>query len=155
VQSVTRAVLPVMREQKSGRILNISSVGGFAQAPGWGIYGATKFAVEGLSSAARRISAVGIQVVIIEPGSFRTDFLDGTSLHPASQVIEDYATTAGQVRNQATARNHSQVNVRPGSWAIRRQQTSVPRGPHHHRHLLFLDKYVLGHDRTDDHVLAR
>jgi hypothetical protein len=39
--------------------------------------------------------------------------------------------------------------ARPGSWAC------VPRGPHHHRHLLFLDKYVLGHDRTDDHVLAR
>jgi NADP-dependent 3-hydroxy acid dehydrogenase YdfG len=45
--TVTRAVLPVMRAQKSGRILNISSVGGFAQVPGWGIYGATKFAVEG------------------------------------------------------------------------------------------------------------
>lgn len=109
--SVTRAVLPVMREQKSGRILNISSVDGLAQAPGWGIYGATKFAVEGLSEALRAESApLGIQVVIIEPGSFLTDFLDGTSLHTASQVIEDYATTAGQVRNQATARNHSQVN---------------------------------------------
>jgi short-subunit dehydrogenase len=109
--AVTRAVLPVMRAQKSGRILNISSVGGFARVPGWGIYGATKFAVEGLSEALRAaVKPLGIQVVIIEPGSFRTDFLDGSSLHAARQVIEDYAATAGHVRNQAAARNHAQVN---------------------------------------------
>ncbi|MFY9927074.1 MAG: oxidoreductase [Streptosporangiaceae bacterium] len=109
--AVTRAVLPVMRAQKSGRILNLSSVGGFAQVPGWGIYGATKFAVEGLSEALRaEVAPLGIKVVIIEPGSFRTDFLDGSSLHTASQFIEDYAATAGQVRNQAADRNHAQVN---------------------------------------------
>jgi NAD(P)-dependent dehydrogenase (short-subunit alcohol dehydrogenase family) len=109
--AVTRAVLPVMRAQKSGRILNLSSVGGFAQVPGWGIYGATKFAVEGLSEALRaEVAPFGIEVVIIEPGSFRTDFLDGSSLHMASQLIEDYAATAGQVRNLAADRNHAQVN---------------------------------------------
>jgi NAD(P)-dependent dehydrogenase (short-subunit alcohol dehydrogenase family) len=109
--AVTRAVLPVMRAQKSGRVLNISSVGGFAQVPGWGIYGATKFAVEGLSEALRaEVAPLGIQVVIIEPGSFRTDFLDGSSLYTARQVIEDYAATAGHVRNQAADRNHAQVN---------------------------------------------
>ena len=109
--AVIRAVLPIMRAQKSGRILNIGSVaGGFAQVPGWGIYGATKFAVEGLRGAARQAEPLGIQVVIIEPGSFRTDFLDGSSLHTARQVIEDYAATAGQVRNQAADRNHAQVN---------------------------------------------
>jgi short-subunit dehydrogenase len=81
------------------------------QVPGWGIYGATKFAVEGLSEALRaEVEPLGIQVVIIEPGSFRTDFLDGSSLHTARQVIEDYATTAGHVRNQAADRNHAQVN---------------------------------------------
>ncbi len=109
--AVTRAVLPVMREQRSGRILNMSSVGGFAQVPGWGVYGATKFAVEGLSEALRaEVAPLGIQVVIIEPGSFRTDFLDGSSLHTAHQVIEDYDATAGQVRNLAADRNHAQVN---------------------------------------------
>jgi short-subunit dehydrogenase len=109
--AVTRAVLPVMRTQKSGRILNVSSVGGFSQVPGWGIYGATKFAVEGLSEALRgEVAPLGIQVIIIEPGSFRTDFLDGRSPHTARQVIEDYAPTAGQVRNQAYDRNHAQVN---------------------------------------------
>jgi len=109
--AVTRSVLPVMRAQKAGRILNISSVGGFAQAPGWGIYGATKFAVEGLSEALRAEAApLGIQVVIIEPGSFRTDFLDGNSLHTTRRVIEDYAATVGHVRSQAAHRNHTQVN---------------------------------------------
>lgn len=56
------------------------------------------------------VEPLGIQVVIIEPGSFRTDFLDGSSLHTASQVIEDYAATAGQVRDRAVGRNHAQVN---------------------------------------------
>jgi len=109
--AVTRAVLPVMRAQRSGRILNMSSLGGFAQSAGWGIYGATKFAVEGLSEALRaEVEPLGIQVVIVEPGGFRTDFLDGSSLHTASQVIADYAATAGQVRAQAAVRNLTQVN---------------------------------------------
>jgi NAD(P)-dependent dehydrogenase (short-subunit alcohol dehydrogenase family) len=89
----------------------MSSVGGFAQVPGWGIYGATKFAVEGLSEALRaEVAPLGIQVVIIEPGSFRTDFLDGSSLHTADHLIKDYDATAGQVRTVAADRNHAQVN---------------------------------------------
>jgi NAD(P)-dependent dehydrogenase (short-subunit alcohol dehydrogenase family) len=109
--AVTRAVLPVMRGQRSGRILNMSSMGGFAQVAGWGVYGATKFAVEGLSEALRaEVEPLGIQVVIIEPGSFRTDFLDGSSLQTASQVIDDYAATTGQLRGLAAGRNHAQVN---------------------------------------------
>jgi NAD(P)-dependent dehydrogenase (short-subunit alcohol dehydrogenase family) len=109
--AVTRAVLPVMRARRSGRILNITSVGGFAQVPGWGIYGATKFAVEGLSEALRgELEPLGIAVVIIEPGSFRTDFLERSSLHAARQVIADYAATAGRVRDAAAARNRSQAN---------------------------------------------
>jgi NAD(P)-dependent dehydrogenase (short-subunit alcohol dehydrogenase family) len=109
--AVTRAVLPVMRAQKSGRILNISSVGGFAQVPGWGVYGATKFAVEGLSEALRgELQPLGIEVVIIEPGGFRTDFLSGGSLRTAHRVIEDYAATAGRIRDQAGRPGHVQVN---------------------------------------------
>jgi NAD(P)-dependent dehydrogenase (short-subunit alcohol dehydrogenase family) len=109
--AVTRAVLPVMRAQRSGRILNMSSLGGFAQFPGWGVYGATKFAVEGLSEALRgELEPLGIQVVIVEPGGFRTDFLDGSSLHTTSQVIADYAATAGLVRTQAAVRSGTQLN---------------------------------------------
>jgi NAD(P)-dependent dehydrogenase (short-subunit alcohol dehydrogenase family) len=86
-------------------------MGGFAQVPGWGVYGATKFAVEGLSEAMRaELSPVGITVTVIEPGSFRTDFLDGTSLHATIQEIADYAPTVGKVREGAAANNHGQIN---------------------------------------------
>jgi NAD(P)-dependent dehydrogenase (short-subunit alcohol dehydrogenase family) len=109
--TVTRAVLPVMRAQKSGRILNLSSVGGFAQVPGWGIYGATKFAVEGLSEALRaEVAPLGLHVVIVEPGGFRTGFLDRGSLDTADRVIDDYETTAGLVRRQAAAGSQPRRN---------------------------------------------
>jgi NAD(P)-dependent dehydrogenase (short-subunit alcohol dehydrogenase family) len=109
--NVVRAVLPHMRAEHSGRIVNIGSMGGFAQVPGWGVYGATKFAVEGLSEAMRaELAPLGIEVTIVEPGSFRTDFLDGSSLHTTGREIADYAATAGTVRNAAMANNHGQVN---------------------------------------------
>lgn len=108
--AVTRAVLPVMRRQGSGRVLNITSVGGFTSGQGWGIYGSTKFAVEGMSEAMRvELAPLGIDVIIIEPGVFRTDFLDDSSLHTAEQVIEDYAQTAGQTRVWRTENNHAQA----------------------------------------------
>ena len=74
---VIRAVLPHMRRQRSGHIINVSSVGGYAGFPGWGVYGATKFAVEGISEAlAGEVAPLGIKVTVVEPGFFRTDFLD-------------------------------------------------------------------------------
>ncbi|WP_026414522.1 oxidoreductase [Actinomadura oligospora] len=108
--AVTRAVLPVMRRQRSGRVLNITSVGGFTTGQGWGLYGSTKFAVEGVSEAMRaELAPLGIKVIIIEPGVFRTDFLDDSSLHTAEQVIEDYARTSGQTRVWRTENNHAQA----------------------------------------------
>ena len=97
--TVTRAVLPVMRRQRSGRVLNISSVGGFSSSAGWGVYCATKFAVEGLSKALRtELAPLGISVTIVEPGTFRTDFLDASSLQRVARTIDDYAATAGRTR---------------------------------------------------------
>lgn len=97
--TVTRAVLPVMREQGAGKIINISSSGGFVGRPGWGVYCATKFAVEGLSeSMGYELAPLGIQVTAIEPGAFRTNFLDGSSLLTAEARIEDYTGTAGATR---------------------------------------------------------
>jgi NAD(P)-dependent dehydrogenase (short-subunit alcohol dehydrogenase family) len=91
--------------------VNVSSVGGFAQVAGWGVYGATKFAVEGLSEALRaEVAPLGIKVVIVEPGGFRTGFLDGGSLRTTGRVIEDYEPTAGRVRKAATSPGHVQVN---------------------------------------------
>ncbi len=73
--SVTRAVLPLLREQRAGHILNFSSVGGQVSFPGVGIYHATKHAVEGISgSLAQELAPFGVKVTIIEPGFFRTDF---------------------------------------------------------------------------------
>ncbi|MFE9629014.1 oxidoreductase [Streptomyces sp. NPDC006527] len=109
LMSVTRAVLPLMRHRRTGRILNISSVGGFTAGAGWGVYGATKFAVEGLSEAMRaELAPLGIAVTVIEPGVFRTDFLDSTSLHHTKHTIDDYAATAGGTRAWAQHNNHAQ-----------------------------------------------
>ena len=107
--NVTRAVLPHMRAARSGRILNISSIGGYRGAAGFGVYCSTKFAVEGLSEAMHdELVPLDIHVTVIEPGYFRTDFLDTSSLSISPTIIEDYAATAGKVRNVASGLNHSQ-----------------------------------------------
>ncbi|WP_342360036.1 oxidoreductase [Terrarubrum flagellatum] len=106
--NVTRAVLPHMRRQRSGRIINMSSVGGYASYYGWGVYGATKFAVEGLTEAmALELAPLGIHATAVEPGFFRTDFLDARSLATA-QPIADYADTVGAMRDHAARINHNQ-----------------------------------------------
>lgn len=87
---VVRAVVPVMRRQRSRRILNIGSMGGFRAATGFGIYCGTKFAVEALSEALEdELSPFGIHVTVIEPGSFRTDFLTAGSLVSSNYPIDD------------------------------------------------------------------
>ncbi len=107
---VTRAVLPYMRRQRSGHILNFSSIGGYFGYPGWGVYGSTKFAVEGLSeSLAAELEPFGIKVTIVEPGFFRTDFLADNSLAVSPASIPDYiGTPAGNMRDFAADANHAQ-----------------------------------------------
>lgn len=103
--NLTRAVLPTMREQRSGHILNLSSVGGVAAWAGYGIYSATKFALEGMSEAlAQEVKPLGIKVTIIEPGAFRTDFR-GRSLVVPNHTISDYAETSHKTI-QRTQANH-------------------------------------------------
>jgi NAD(P)-dependent dehydrogenase (short-subunit alcohol dehydrogenase family) len=105
---VTRAVLPYFRKQKSGHIVNLSSVGGLVGLPGWGIYNATKFAVEGLSEAiAAEAGPLGIGVTAVEPGPFRTDFLGG-SLAATAKILPDYKETAGQTRTANFTRHGNQ-----------------------------------------------
>jgi NADP-dependent 3-hydroxy acid dehydrogenase YdfG len=95
---VTRAFLPHLRKQRSGHILNLSSIGGVVASPGIGFYNSTKFAVEGISEAlAAELAPLGIRVTIIEPGPFRTDFL-GRSSVIAKTRIADYDGTAGNMR---------------------------------------------------------
>jgi NAD(P)-dependent dehydrogenase (short-subunit alcohol dehydrogenase family) len=107
--NVSRAVLPAMRRQRSGHVINISSVGGYKAYQGWGVYGATKFAVEGLSEAmAQELAPLGVHVTVVEPGFFRTDFLDASSLVQTAARIEDYRDTVGAMRTFAEGANHAQ-----------------------------------------------
>jgi len=106
---VTRAVLPHMRRQRSGHIVNLSSIGGLVGLPGWGIYNATKFAIEGLSEAlAQEVAPLGIGVTIVEPGPFRTDFLGG-SLTMVEAHLPDYDATAGKTRTYQKENDGSQA----------------------------------------------
>ena len=87
---LTRAVLPAMRAQGSGHVLNLSSIGGLAAVGGFSAYCAAKFALEGWSEALRdEVAPLGIRVTIVEPGAFRTEFAGGANMRPA-QRIEAY-----------------------------------------------------------------
>jgi NAD(P)-dependent dehydrogenase (short-subunit alcohol dehydrogenase family) len=92
VAHLMRAALPVMREQRSGHIFNISSVAGVVGMKHCSAYGASKFAVEGLSLAvADEVAPFGIHVTVVEPGFFRTDFLAPSNVRWAGNPIDDYA----------------------------------------------------------------
>lgn len=106
---VTRAALPQMRRQRSGHIFNIASIGGFMGFESSSIYCATKFAVEGFSeSLALEVARFGIHVTVVEPGFFRTDFLDATSVRYGDKRIVDYDDPHGAPRTGYEAYNHRQ-----------------------------------------------
>src|SRR5579859_7126889 len=96
---LTKEVLPLLRSQHSGHILNISSILGLVSAPAVGFYSATKFAVDGYSeSLSKEVGPLGIKVTIIAPSSFRTDWA-GRSAKEAPNTIKDYKTTAEANKN--------------------------------------------------------
>lgn len=102
---VTKEVLPLMRKQRSGHIVNISSVGGLVAFPAVGFYNATKFAVTGYSEAlAKETAHLGIKVTIVAPSGFRTDWA-GRSANNSKIVIDDYAPSAHA--NKDTIRGYS------------------------------------------------
>lgn len=106
---MTKAVLPTMRAQKSGLIVNVSSIGGLSSFAATGYYHGTKYAVEGISeSLATEVKPLGIDVLIVEPGPFRTNWA-GPSIKQSATRIDAYDATAGERRKQTEARSGNQA----------------------------------------------
>ena len=96
VMALTQAVLPILRAQGSGKILQVSSMSGVRANAGTGLYNASKFALEGLSEAlALEVKHLNIDVLIIEPGPFRTEWAGASSVR-AKKVIKDYDASSGE-----------------------------------------------------------
>lgn len=102
---VLRAVLPHLRERRSGHVINITSIGGLRTFPGVGIYNASKFALEAIGeSLEQQVKPLGIKVTNVEPSGFRTDWA-GRSATFTEPAIEDYRPTAG--KNMADIQGYS------------------------------------------------
>ena len=126
-----QAVLPGMRQRRSGFIVNFSSIGGLRSFPSLGYYNATKFAVEGLSEALwQEVEPLGINVMLVEPSGFRTDWA-GRSASESRRQIGDYAKTAGAWRRQIRAISGKQPGdpARAGRAIIEAVESQNP--PHH------------------------
>ncbi|HUQ55583.1 SDR family oxidoreductase [Lentzea sp.] len=100
VWNVLRATLPILREQRRGHVVNVSSVLGLTSVPGWGLYCAGKYALEGLTEAlAGEVAEFGVEVTIVEPGYFRTDFLTTDSLALPDETTAAYPAIREMVEN--------------------------------------------------------
>lgn len=129
--AMIRAVLPGMRVRRSGCIVNIASVGGLVGFPGSGYYAATKFAVEGLSeSLAQEVEPLGIHVLLVEPGPFRTDWA-GRSLRQAPGFMADYEATAGRRRREIAGYSGTQPGDPARAAELIIQAVQSPRPPAH------------------------
>lgn len=129
--AMIRAVLPGMRARRHGTIVNIASVGGIVGFAGSGYYAATKFAVEGLSeSLAQEVEPLGIHVVLVEPGPFRTDWA-GRSLKQSPNFIKDYEKSAGARRREIAGYSGKQAGdpARAAEAVIKAVQS--PKPPRH------------------------
>jgi NAD(P)-dependent dehydrogenase (short-subunit alcohol dehydrogenase family) len=129
--AMIQAVLPGMRKRHKGCIVNVSSLAGLRGMPALGQYNATKFAVEGLSQALRlEVEPLGIQVMVVEPSGFRTDWA-GRSANESIHQIDDYMATAGNVRQAVRASSGKQPGdpVRAVKAILQAVATGAP--PHH------------------------
>jgi NAD(P)-dependent dehydrogenase (short-subunit alcohol dehydrogenase family) len=145
--NVTQAVLPLMRKQRNGHIVNFSSIGGLVGFTSTGYYHATKFAVEGLSeSLSKEVEPLGIKVLLVEPGPFRTDWLSRSRVQ-TDVKLADYEATAGARMKSSDERIGKQAGdpVR-GCQAI---INAVESGTPHLRLLLGEMAYKLGIEKAE------
>ncbi|SDG16961.1 SDR family NAD(P)-dependent oxidoreductase [Streptomyces griseoaurantiacus] len=131
--NMTRAVLPVMRAARAGKIVHIGSRSGFEGEPGVSMYSASKFAVAGIGEAlARELEPFGIQSMVVEPGVFRTDFLDTSSLSTAARRIPAYdGTPAHATLDWIDTANHTQLGDPVKGAALIYEVTSGDKLPGH------------------------
>jgi NAD(P)-dependent dehydrogenase (short-subunit alcohol dehydrogenase family) len=129
--AMIRAVLPGMRERRSGHVVNITSVGGLVGNPGSGFYAATKFALEGLGEAlARETEGLGIKVTAVEPGPFRTDWA-GRSLRQTRNPIADYDDVAGNRRASIADKSGKQPGDPARAAQVIIEAVEAPQPPAH------------------------
>ncbi len=145
--NVIRHVMPLLRAQRSGHLFNLSSIGGFfGHFPGWGIYCATKFALEGLSeSLAAELKPFGIKVTIVAPGYFRTSFLSAGSMKVPGHQIGAYKEVRESQEMHRHELNGNQAGDPAKAVAVMIRMASEPNPPLH----LFLgqDAYDLAHQK--------
>lgn len=138
--NVLRSALPILRSQRSGHIINVSSILGLTAMPGWGLYCAAKFALEGLSeSLAAEVSEFGGKVTIVEPGYFRTEFLTPTSISLPESTTEGYESIREMTQNHLDLHGAQLGDPVKGAAAIIEIATST-QGPL--RQLLGSDSYT-------------
>ncbi|MFE6448751.1 oxidoreductase [Nocardiopsis dassonvillei] len=149
LSEMTRAVLPGMRERRTGTIVNFSSIGGLRSFPAVGYYNATKFAVEGLSEALwQEVEPLGIKVMLAEPGPFRTDWAGRSANETRPEhEIADYAETVGAARADFRANTGRE----PGDPARAAQAIITAAGADQppHRLLLGSPAYDMALDKLD------
>lgn len=129
--AVIRAVLPILRRQHSGHVINVSSIAGLAPAPGAGLYAASKAAIWAVSqSLAQELEPLGISVTVVSPGPFRTDFLSARSARHASNTDREYeATATGQAIEALLSRAGSQTGDPVRAAGAILQLVNSPRPP--------------------------
>jgi NAD(P)-dependent dehydrogenase (short-subunit alcohol dehydrogenase family) len=145
--NVIQAVLPGMRKQKTGTIINFSSIGGLVGFTATGFYHATKFAVEGLSeSLSKEVAPLGIKVLLVEPGPFRTDWA-GRSTSRTPVTIADYEEGVGKRMQASLQGSGKQAGdpVRGGEAIIKAVEEGVP----HLRLLLGQIAYNLASEKME------
>ncbi|MBW4028729.1 MAG: oxidoreductase [Acidobacteria bacterium] len=129
--AMMKAVLPVMRSRREGRILNVTSMGGLMTMPGLSYYHGSKFALEGISSSlAKEVRPLGIYVTAVEPGMFRTDWA-GRSMMRSERTIADYNAIFNPIREARKARSGRQPGDPAKAGKVIAEFLTAPEPPLH------------------------